>query len=41
LIEDAIVQKNHTEQLEEQLAKMTAEKEQIQSSYQRKIEVRL
>jgi len=41
LIEDTTVQKTRIGQLEEELTKVTSEKEQIQSSYQRKIEVRL
>ena len=40
LIEDATVQKIHIEQLEEELTKAKAEKEQIQTSYQAKIDVR-
>ena len=40
-IEDAAAQKSRVEQLEEQLAKVTAENQQISASCQRKIEVRL
>ncbi len=41
LIEDTTVQKTRIGQLEEELTKVTSDKEQIHSSYQRKIEVRL
>jgi hypothetical protein len=40
-IEDAATQKTRIEQLEEELAKMTSEKELLQTSFQRKIDVRL
>jgi len=40
LIEDTTVQKTRIGQLEEELTKAISEKEQIQSTYQRKIDVR-
>ncbi len=41
LIDDAIVQKIHIGQLEQDLTKAKAEKESIQLSYQSKIDVRI
>jgi hypothetical protein len=40
LLEDASIQKTRIEQLGGELTKVTTEKEQIQSAYQRKIDVR-
>ncbi len=40
LIEDTTVQKTRIGQLEEELTKVISEKEQVQSTYQRKIDVR-
>jgi len=40
LLEEASIQKTRIEQLGGELTKVTTEKEQIQSAYQRKIDVR-
>jgi hypothetical protein len=41
LAENDAQQKTRIEQLEEESTKLTSEKEQVQSSHQRKIDVRL
>jgi hypothetical protein len=41
LIEDAITEKTRVLQMQEDLTKLTSEKEQMQLSFQRKIDVRL